>query len=101
MKVMETMKRKVSNRAAGAAAGLSAFMVAAPASAAGLDRAKSVFETLQSELTTIVPIVAAIILLVLGVAYAGNFIHKETFISWVVGVIISGSAVQITAMLYA
>lgn len=77
-----------------------ASLMVAPASAAGLSKAKTMFETLQSELTTIVPIFAAIVLLVLGVAYAGNFIRKETFINWVVGIIISGSAVQITAMLF-
>ncbi len=100
MKVMEMMKQKASKRIAGAAAGLMGFMVAAPASAAGLDKAKGMFETLQSELTTIVPIVAALALLLLSIGYAASFIRKETYFQWVVGVVIAGSATQITAMLF-
>jgi hypothetical protein len=47
-----------------------------------------------------VPVIAAIILLCLGVAYAGRFIEKDTFVRWAIGVIIAGSAVQITSMLF-
>ena len=73
---------------------------AGSASAQGLDRARTVLETFQTELTTIVPVAAALVLLVLGIAYAGNFIEKDTFARWGIGVIIAGSAVQITAMLF-
>jgi len=73
---------------------------ASTASAQGLDRARTVLETFQTELTTIVPVAAALVLLVLGIAYAGNFIEKDTFARWGIGVIIAGSAVQITAMLF-
>ncbi len=69
-------------------------LAASPAAAQGI------LETLQQELTTIVPVVAAIILLCLGVAYAGRFIEKDTFVRWAIGVIIAGSAVQITSMLF-
>ncbi len=75
-------------------------MAASPVSAQGLDRARSVLETFQAELTTIVPVAAALILLALGIAYAGAFIEKDTFARWGIGVIIAGSAVQITALMF-
>ncbi|HCG8016775.1 TPA: TrbC/VirB2 family protein [Vibrio parahaemolyticus] len=102
MKLTKLLKAAATNRNGrnGIIAAMMASLMVAPASAAGLEKAKTMFETLQTELTTIVPIFAAIVLLVLGVAYAGNFIRKETFINWVVGIIISGSAVQVTAMLF-
>ena len=75
-------------------------LAARPAAAQGLQKAQGILETLQQELTTIVPVVAAIILLCLGVAYAGRFIEKDTFVRWAIGVIIAGSAVQITSMLF-
>jgi hypothetical protein len=79
---------------------LGALCMAAPASAQGLQKARSVLEILQDELTTIVPVIAAITLLCLGVAYAARFIEKDTFARWAIGVIIAGSAVQITSMLF-
>lgn len=76
------------------------LLAVSPAAAQGLQKARSVLEILQDELTTIVPVIAAITLLCLGVAYAGRFIEKDTFARWAIGVIIAGSAVQITSMLF-
>ncbi len=70
------------------------------AHAAGLEKAKSVLETVKQELTTIIPIAAAILLLCLGIGYAGRFVEKDTFVRWAIGIIIGGSAVQITAMFF-
>lgn len=75
-------------------------LAVSPAAAQGLQKARSVLEILQDELTTVVPVIAAITLLCLGVAYAGRFIEKDTFARWAIGVIIAGSAVQITSMLF-
>lgn len=75
------------------------FAIANPASAQ-LAKAKGVLETFQSELTTIIPIAAAVILLCLAIGYAGKFIEKDTFVRWGIGVVIGGSAVQITTMLF-
>lgn len=78
------------------------FALAASTSAyaQGLDRARTVLEQFQTELTTIIPVAAALILLGLGIAYAGNFIEKDTFARWGIGVIIAGSAVQITTLMF-
>lgn len=89
-----------SKKIAAVFAALAAAMAASPASAQGLEKARGILETLQQELTTIVPIAAAVILLILGVSYAARFIEKDTFVRWAIGVIIAGSAVQITAMLF-
>lgn len=84
-----------------AAVTASALALAAnPAAAQGLTKAKSAIETFQSELTTIIPIAAAVILLALGIGYAGKFIEKDTFVRWAVGVMIAGSVVQITALFF-
>lgn len=97
---MEVMKGRVSKHLAGFTAGLLALGVTGPTSAAGLEKAKGVLEQLQSELTTIVPIAAAVMLLIIGLAYAGRFMEKDTFVRWAIGIIIAGSAVQITALLF-
>lgn len=70
------------------------------AHAGGLEKAKSVLETLKTELTSIIPIAAAVLLLCLGIGYAGRFVEKDTFVRWAIGIIIGGSAVQITAMFF-
>ncbi|OIS90309.1 VirB2 family type IV secretion system major pilin TrwL [Brucella cytisi] len=99
MKIIKSVVRKLRSRVA-VGSGVIAAAAAGPASAQGLQKAQGVLETFQSQLTTIVPIAAAVILLCLGVAYAGRFIEKDTFVRWGVGVIIAGSAVQITALLF-
>lgn len=99
MKIFKSVVRKLRSRAA-IGSGILAVATAGPASAQGLQKAQGVLETFQSQLTTIVPIAAAVILLCLGLAYAGRFIEKDTFVRWGVGIIIAGSAVQITALLF-
>lgn len=100
MKQLKTLRAMANRKAVAAFAAMAALVAARPASAQGLEKARGVLETLQQELTTIVPIAAAVILLCLGIAYAGRFIEKDTFVRWSIGVIIAGSAVQITAMLF-
>lgn len=66
---------------------------------AGLEKAKTVLDTIKTEILGIVPIIAVIALIALGVGYAMNSVQKETFMRWAVGLIIVGSAAQITTML--
>lgn len=70
-----------------------------PAHAVGLEKAKGVLEIIKTEILGIVPIIAVIALIGLGIGYAMNSVNKETFIRWAVGLIIIGSAAQITSML--
>lgn len=66
---------------------------------AGLEKAKTVLDTIKTEILGIVPIIAVIALIGLGIGYAMNSVQKETFMRWAVGLIIVGSAAQITSML--
>jgi len=69
------------------------------AHAQGLQKAKGVLDIIKNEILSIVPIVAVIALICLGIGYAMNSVQKETFMRWAVGLIIVGSAAQITHML--
>ena len=48
----------------------------------------------------IIPIVAIIALVALGIGYATKFVEKDTFVRWAIGIIIAGSAAQITALFF-
>ena len=81
---------------------LSLFCVAffsAEAHATGLQKAKGILDIIKTEILSIVPIIAVIALIGLGIGYALNSVQKETFMRWAVGLIIVGSAAQITSML--
>ncbi|MBB4075778.1 hypothetical protein GGR08_000059 [Bartonella fuyuanensis] len=72
--------------------------MSAQAQMANTERA---LKALQEDLTkNIIPIAAAVILLCLAIGYAGRYIEKDTFIRWALGVIIAGSATQLTALLF-
>ena len=80
-------------------AALTSMVLATPASAAGLDQAQSVLTTLQTDLTTIIPIIATVALMLSGVFYAMRMIHKDTFVHWFIGILIVGSASEIVSMI--
>jgi TrbC/VIRB2 pilin len=65
----------------------------------GLQKAKGVLEIIKTEILSIVPIIAMIALIGLGIGYSMGFVQKETLWKWVAGLIIVGSAAQITTML--
>jgi type IV secretory pathway VirB2 component (pilin) len=73
--------------------------VSSPAYAAGLSQASTVLQTLQQNLTTIVPAAATVSLMLCGVLYAMRMMHKDTFVHWFIGILIVGSASEITAMI--
>lgn len=97
---MKLLKKIAGKYRASAVAAFALALQVNPVAAQGLTKAKSSLETFQSELTTIIPIAAAVILLALGIGYAGKFIEKDTFVRWAVGVMIAGSVVQITALFF-
>jgi type IV secretory pathway VirB2 component (pilin) len=76
------------------------LLSATPAYAAGLDQAQGFLEQLKSQLTTIIPIVAVISMLVLGVMYANGMVRKETLVHWFIGVILAGSATELVALFF-
>lgn len=76
-----------------------AAVASGPAYAAGLTQATTVLTTLQQNLTTIVPVAATVALMLCGLLYAMRMMHKDTFIHWFIGILIVGSASEITAMI--
>ncbi|NCT81369.1 TrbC/VirB2 family protein [Pseudomonas stutzeri] len=72
----------------------------AMAQTGGLAKAKGVMESFKVELTDIIPTIAVIALLALGIGYATKFVEKDTFVRWAIGIIIAGSAAQLTALFF-
>jgi len=66
--------------------------------AQGLSKATSFLENIRDQLTLWIPIIAVIAGLVLVIAYWFNMIQKDTFIRWLVGLIIAGSILEIVAL---
>lgn len=78
---------------------VSAFL-STPAMASGLDQAQTYLTTLKGQILTIVPIVAIISMLIMGVMYAMNMMRKETLVHWFIGVILAGSATELVAAFF-
>lgn len=97
MKAIKALKN-ISGRASMAYLAL-AVAATESANAQGLQKAKGILDTIKSELLTIIPVAAVVILVCLAIGYAGRFMEKDTFVRWGIGVIIAGSASEIVAML--
>ncbi|EJF79809.1 TrbC/VIRB2 family [Candidatus Bartonella washoeensis] len=103
MKKSNTVRAKINNKIVTTITTISVFFMAYPACAQaqqGLQNAKGILDKFKSELDTIIPIAAAVILLCLAIGYAGRYIEKDTFVRWAIGVVIAGSATQIATMLF-
>ncbi|WP_375653558.1 MULTISPECIES: VirB2 family type IV secretion system major pilin TrwL [unclassified Bartonella] len=102
MKQLNILHTTARNKIAAFSAALTVFFMANPASAqaAGLDPAKKALTALQTDLKTIIPIAAAVILLCLAIGYAGRYIGKDTFVRWAIGVVIAGSAAELAGLLF-
>jgi len=74
------------------------FLAIPAAQAQGLAKATSFIENIRDQLTTWIPIIAVIAGLLLVVGYWFNMIQKDTFIKWLVGLIIAGSILEIVAL---
>jgi hypothetical protein len=94
-----TMKSNVRSRALtiGTAAVL---LFSETAGAAGLSQATSVLNTLKQNLTSVIPVFATVALMLVGALYAARMIHKDTFIHWFIGILVAGSASELTAMIF-
>ncbi|WP_375615768.1 VirB2 family type IV secretion system major pilin TrwL [Bartonella sp. AP58NXGY] len=102
MKQLNILQTIVRNKTTQIYAALTVFFMAHPAwaQAQGLENAKKALGEFKKELTTIIPIAAAVILLCLAIGYAGRYIEKDTFVRWAIGVIIAGSAAELANMLF-
>lgn len=70
-----------------------------PAHAAGLQAATTLLQNLESSLTTMVPIIAVIAMMILGILYAMRMLSKEHLVHWFIGVLLIGSASELVSML--
>ncbi|WP_375611702.1 MULTISPECIES: VirB2 family type IV secretion system major pilin TrwL [unclassified Bartonella] len=102
MKQLNILHTTARNKIAALSAALTVFFMtnSTYAQAAGLDPAKKALEGLQTDLKTIIPIAAAVILLCLAIGYAGRYIGKDTFVRWAIGVVIAGSAAELANLLF-
>ncbi|WP_375652474.1 VirB2 family type IV secretion system major pilin TrwL [Bartonella sp. AP19HLJMH] len=102
MKQLNILHTTARNKIAAFSAALTVFFMTAPVSAqaAGLEPAKKALGLLQTDLKTIIPIAAAVILLCLAIGYAGRYIGKDTFVRWAIGVVIAGSATELASLLF-
>lgn len=97
-----SIRNHVKARTRGAALVVAAAAVSVqpkPAMAAGLQAATSLLQNLESSLTTMVPIIAVIAMIMLGILYAMRMISKEHLVHWFIGVILIGSASELVSML--
>ncbi|GAA5107291.1 VirB2 family type IV secretion system major pilin TrwL [Bartonella jaculi] len=100
MKRLINLPSKNKNGIIAITAAMTVLFVAHPAYAQ-LANAKKALENLRNDLIgNIIPIAAAVILLCLAIGYAGRYIEKDTFVRWAIGVVIAGSAIQLTTMLF-
>ncbi|WP_406604064.1 VirB2 family type IV secretion system major pilin TrwL [Bartonella gliris] len=104
MKRFNMLQTVVRNKIITTVAAMTVFLMTHPVCAQGqpntLGKAQGVLTKFKTELGTIIPIAAAIILLGLAIGYAGRYIEKDTFIRWAIGVVIAGSAAEIADMLF-
>ncbi|WP_375637550.1 MULTISPECIES: VirB2 family type IV secretion system major pilin TrwL [unclassified Bartonella] len=102
MKQLNILHTTARNKIAAFSAALTVFFITNPAytQAAGLEHAKKALGLLQTDLKTIIPIAAAVILLCLAIGYAGRYIGKDTFVRWAIGVVIAGSAAELANLLF-
>ncbi|WP_336278595.1 VirB2 family type IV secretion system major pilin TrwL [Bartonella sp. CB175] len=100
MKYLKTFQSKMKNKITFSAAAVTIFFMDNPAFAnKDLSKARTALGKLKTELDLVIPFAAAVILLCLAISYAGRFIKRDTFLRWSVGVIVAGSAKEISDML--
>ncbi|WP_375685418.1 VirB2 family type IV secretion system major pilin TrwL [Bartonella sp. TT110JLCBS] len=102
MKKSNILQRIIHNKTIKNSVALAVFFMANPvlAQAAVLKPANDALTALQTDLKTIIPLAAAVILLCLAIGYAGRYIGKDTFVRWGIGVVIAGSAAELANMLF-
>ena len=75
-------------------------LFAAQAYAGGLDRANSTVSSLTSDVRVIVPGVAVLALICLGLAWGLRWIRFVTFMQFGAGLILAASAAELVSMLF-
>ena len=97
MMKVKKLRRKVAKAIKGALFSVYLLLCDVAMASGGLSKVTSSMEKVKGALLEIIPIVAAVALMIMGFAYSKGFIQKKTFADWAIGLIIAGSAVEITA----
>jgi hypothetical protein len=92
-------KRKAGQTISAAVAAVGALL-AARAYAGGLDRASSTVSSLTSDVRVIVPAVAVLALICLGLAWGAKWIRFVTLVQFGAGLILAASAAELVSMLF-
>lgn len=71
-----------------------------PTLAQGLDRAKDAADSFSADLKILIPVIATIALMIIGLLYSKRILGKDALWSWVVGIVIGGSAAQLVAVFW-
>ncbi|WP_375659917.1 MULTISPECIES: VirB2 family type IV secretion system major pilin TrwL [unclassified Bartonella] len=103
MKQSNTLQTIIRNKTTKISVALTIFFMANPVyaqAAVALTPADTALKALQTDLKTIIPLAAAVILLCLAIGYAGRYIGKDTFVRWAIGVVIAGSAAELANLLF-
>jgi type IV secretory pathway VirB2 component (pilin) len=96
---MKTLKA-IQSKAVSALVLGSCLVASQSASAQGLAKARGVLQILRDEILLVIPIVAVIALVILGLLYANKIVEKDALGRWAGGIVIAGSAAEIVAMLF-
>lgn len=75
----------------------SAVMISSPAFAGGLSKMKGGLDSFMSDYTLLIPTVATLALMVIGLGYSMKFLQKQDVIQWGIGILIVGSAGTLAA----
>ncbi|QEE12879.1 VirB2 family type IV secretion system major pilin TrwL [Bartonella krasnovii] len=100
MQKLINFQSKSNNRIVAFSVAVIAFFITHP-TYAKLDPAEKALGALKKDLIDhIIPLAAGVILLCLAIGYAGRYIGKDTFVRWAIGVVIAGSAAQLSNLLF-
>ena len=83
-----------------ACATLFTLLFAPSVQAQGLAKGATILQSVQSDVYSIVTVLAVIILIILAICYAAKWCTMETFMRWGVGCIVAGCASQIANMFF-
>lgn len=81
-------------------AAIAMLLTTSPAIAQGLTHAEQATKNWQNALEIWVPMVATVVLIVIGALYFKKMVQKDTVINFFIGCVLAGSASEIVGMMF-
>ncbi|WP_208437066.1 conjugal transfer protein [Bartonella taylorii] len=100
MKYANTLQTKISRKVSTVLAALTVFLTIQPTCAQEKMSKLDMLIVLQYELSIIIPIAGAVMLLFLLLIYAFRLITKATFLRWAFSIIIASAAFYLSRILF-